>query len=95
MPEVKKIIINENISGQRLDNFLLNHLKGVPKSKIYSIIRKGEGFTLADNAYTLATRDAGALEFFVNDVSVGSVGRRSQILTARKIERASILAKSR
>ncbi len=42
MPEVKKIIINENISGQRLDNFLLNQLKGVPKSKIYSIIRKGE-----------------------------------------------------
>ena len=42
MPEVKKIFIDENISGQRLDNFLLNHLKGVPKSKIYSIIRKGE-----------------------------------------------------
>ena len=42
MPEVKKLIINENISGQRLDNFLLNQLKGVPKSKIYSIIRKGE-----------------------------------------------------
>ena len=42
MPEVKKIIINENISGQRLDNFLLNKLKGVPKSKVYSIIRKGE-----------------------------------------------------
>ena len=42
MLEVKKIIIDENISGQRLDNFLLNQLKGVPKSKIYSIIRKGE-----------------------------------------------------
>ena len=42
MSEVKKIIINENISGQRLDNFLLNQLKGVPKSKVYSIIRKGE-----------------------------------------------------
>ena len=42
MPEVKKLIIDENISGQRLDNFLLNQLKGVPKSKIYSIIRKGE-----------------------------------------------------
>ena len=42
MPEVKKIIINEDISGQRLDNFLLNQLKGVPKSKVYSIIRKGE-----------------------------------------------------
>ncbi|MFL2735706.1 MAG: RluA family pseudouridine synthase [Gammaproteobacteria bacterium] len=42
MPEVRKIIIDEDISGQRLDNFLLNQLKGVPKSKIYSIIRKGE-----------------------------------------------------
>ncbi len=42
MPEVKKITIDENISGQRLDNFLFNQLKGVPKSKIYSIIRKGE-----------------------------------------------------
>jgi cytoskeleton protein RodZ len=60
-----------------------------------SIIRQGEGFTLDDSAYTLATRDAGALEFFVNNVSVGSVGRRGQILTARKIQRASILAKSR
>ena len=42
MSEVKKVIIDENVSGQRLDNFLLNYLKGVPKSKIYSIIRKGE-----------------------------------------------------
>jgi cytoskeleton protein RodZ len=60
-----------------------------------SIIRQGEGFTLNDNVYTLATRDAGALEFIVNNVSVGSVGRRGQILTARKIERASIFAKAR
>tara|TARA_Y100001980_G_C14539378_1_gene316796 strand:+ start:990 stop:1904 length:915 start_codon:yes stop_codon:yes gene_type:complete len=42
MSEVKKIQINENLSGQRLDNFLITELKGVPKSKIYSIIRKGE-----------------------------------------------------
>ena len=60
-----------------------------------SIIRQGEGFTLDDSAYTLATRDAGALEFYVNDAFVASVGRRGQILTARKIERASVLAKSR
>ena len=39
---VQKITINKGYSGQRLDNFLLNYLKGVPKSKIYSIIRKGE-----------------------------------------------------
>ena len=29
-------------AGQRLDNFLLARLKGVPKSRIYRIIRKGE-----------------------------------------------------
>ena len=39
MPEVKKIQISKNLSGQRLDNFLFTELKGVPKSKIYSIIR--------------------------------------------------------
>ncbi|MCP5160478.1 MAG: 23S rRNA pseudouridine(955/2504/2580) synthase RluC [Hahellaceae bacterium] len=34
--------IDENNLGQRVDNFLLGMLKGVPRSKIYSIIRKGE-----------------------------------------------------
>jgi len=28
--------------GQRIDNFLLRHLKGVPKTLIYRILRKGE-----------------------------------------------------
>ncbi|MDM5272719.1 RluA family pseudouridine synthase [Sulfurovum sp. zt1-1] len=34
--------ITENEAGQRIDNFLLRHLKGIPKSRIYRIIRKGE-----------------------------------------------------
>lgn len=34
--------VGENQAGQRLDNFLLSRLKGVPKSRIYRIIRKGE-----------------------------------------------------
>ena len=29
-------------AGQRIDNFLLRRLKGVPKSRIYRILRKGE-----------------------------------------------------
>lgn len=29
-------------AGQRIDNFLLKHLKGVPKSHIYRILRSGE-----------------------------------------------------
>ena len=36
--KAQKIIVDNDHSGQRLDNFLLNFLKGVPKSKIYSII---------------------------------------------------------
>ena len=36
------IDVTEDYSGQRLDNFLMARLKGVPRSKIYNIIRKGE-----------------------------------------------------
>lgn len=34
--------INEDNDGQRLDNFLITRLKGVPKSRIYRLVRKGE-----------------------------------------------------
>jgi len=34
--------VTEVQAGQRVDNFLLARLKGVPKSRIYRIIRKGE-----------------------------------------------------
>lgn len=34
--------VSQEQEGQRLDNFLLSRLKGVPKSRIYRIIRKGE-----------------------------------------------------
>lgn len=39
---VQNIRIDDQHAGQRLDNFLLTHLKGVPKSLIYRIIRRGE-----------------------------------------------------
>lgn len=41
-PQVKWVEIDENNEGQRLDNFLITYLKGVPKSRIYRIVRKGE-----------------------------------------------------
>ena len=34
--------VDEEHEGQRLDNFLITHLKGVPKTHVYRIIRKGE-----------------------------------------------------
>ena len=34
--------IEPGYEGQRIDNFLINHLKGVPKSLVYRILRRGE-----------------------------------------------------
>lgn len=34
--------VEEDSSGQRLDNFLIRELKGVPKTHVYRIIRSGE-----------------------------------------------------
>lgn len=40
--KVEHILIEANAAGQRLDNFLVTYLKGVPKTRIYRIVRKGE-----------------------------------------------------
>ncbi|WP_414708776.1 RluA family pseudouridine synthase [Ramlibacter sp.] len=40
--EVKIVEVGEDSAGQRLDNFLLRELKGVPKTHVYRIIRSGE-----------------------------------------------------
>ncbi|WP_444998533.1 23S rRNA pseudouridine(955/2504/2580) synthase RluC [Aliikangiella sp. IMCC44359] len=34
--------IDEDHHGQRIDNYLIGQLKGVPKSRVYRILRKGE-----------------------------------------------------
>jgi len=36
------VTVSEDYAGQRLDNFLIRHLKGVPKTHVYRIIRSGE-----------------------------------------------------
>ena len=41
-PQVSHVRIDEASEGQRLDNFLVKHLKGVPKSHVYRVIRSGE-----------------------------------------------------
>lgn len=41
-PAVKMVAIADDEAGQRIDNFLRTQLKGVPKSMIYRILRKGE-----------------------------------------------------
>ena len=39
---VTLLTVDESGEGQRVDNFLARHLKGVPKSHIYRILRSGE-----------------------------------------------------
>ena len=39
---VRFLEIDENAAGQRLDNFLIKTLKGVPQSHLYRIVRSGE-----------------------------------------------------
>jgi 23S rRNA pseudouridine955/2504/2580 synthase len=41
-PVVRYVTIDDNNTGQRIDNFLVTFLKGVPKGKIYNLLRKGE-----------------------------------------------------
>ncbi|MGC9401489.1 23S rRNA pseudouridine(955/2504/2580) synthase RluC [Vibrio genomosp. F10 str. 9ZC157] len=40
--KVQFVDIDEDMAGQRIDNFLRNQLKNLPKSMVYRIVRKGE-----------------------------------------------------
>ena len=39
---VRQVVVDEAGAGQRLDNFLIRQLKGVPKTHVYRVIRSGE-----------------------------------------------------
>jgi 23S rRNA pseudouridine955/2504/2580 synthase len=41
-PKAYFVEVDAEHAGQRVDNFLITHLKGVPKTHIYRVIRKGE-----------------------------------------------------
>jgi 23S rRNA pseudouridine955/2504/2580 synthase len=41
-PRVQWLEVGEDSEAQRIDNFLLRHFKGVPKSHVYRVLRSGE-----------------------------------------------------
>jgi 23S rRNA pseudouridine955/2504/2580 synthase len=41
-PQVRHLTVDESAAGQRLDNYLMRCLKGVPKTHVYRVIRSGE-----------------------------------------------------
>lgn len=58
--DVKLITISADDAGQRIDNFLVTRLKGMPKSRIYRLLRKGEvrvNKKRIDASYRLAAGD--------------------------------------
>ena len=40
--KAKSVIISSDNAGQRLDNFLISHIKNVPRKHIYKLIRTGQ-----------------------------------------------------
>jgi 23S rRNA pseudouridine955/2504/2580 synthase len=41
-PRVRHVTVDERGDGQRIDNFLLRELKGVPRTLVYRLLRRGE-----------------------------------------------------
>src|SRR5262245_66063148 len=41
-PRVSWLEVGEEAAAQRIDNFLIARLKGVPKSHVYRVLRSGE-----------------------------------------------------
>lgn len=57
---VTHLVIGDEQAGQRLDNFLIRHCKGVPKSHLYRILRSGEvrvNSGRVDATYRIASGD--------------------------------------
>lgn len=42
VPDVRHLTIDSEQAGQRIDNFLLRELKGVPKGHVYRLLRTGQ-----------------------------------------------------
>ena len=39
---VRKVVVDEDNAGQRVDNYLMAQVRDLPRSIVYRIIRKGE-----------------------------------------------------
>ena len=76
---VNWVEIDEGGAGQRIDNFLLALLKGVPKSHIYRILRSGEVRVNSRRAEDDPARDRNRLRFRQSGFQFHRQDRRSPI----------------
>jgi 23S rRNA pseudouridine955/2504/2580 synthase len=81
VPKVQRLTVDEGSAGQRLDNFLLRVLKGVPKTHVYRIVRSGEVRVNSGRA-SADTR-----------LAMGDVVRLPPVRVAQKTSAASVPAR--
>ncbi len=70
---VRRVLVEPDREGQRLDNFLLGQLKGAPRSLIYRILRTGEVRVNGGRAKP-DTRISGGDEIRIPPVRLGDSG---------------------
>ena len=86
--------VSSEFEGVRLDNCLISKLKGLPRAKIYSIIRKGEvrvNKSRCKPSYRLKVEDIIRIPPYS---SKQKVNKKSSELNKEKVER-SILRKEK
>ncbi|HDN26174.1 MAG TPA: 23S rRNA pseudouridine(955/2504/2580) synthase, partial [Thioploca sp.] len=95
--EVTYLEISAAKAGQRIDNFLHTHLKGVPRSHIYRILRTGEvriNKGRVKPTYRLTVGDVLRLppvQYQPNNPNVPSANRRKELANAILYEDARML----
>jgi len=80
--------VSSDYEGVRLDNCLISKLKGLPRAKIYSIIRKGEvrvNKSRCKPSYRLKTEDIIRIPPYT---SIPRVSKKSSDLNKDKVERS-------
>jgi 23S rRNA pseudouridine955/2504/2580 synthase len=80
---VSRVAVGEDADGQRIDNFLLRILKGVPKSHVYRILRSGEVRVNGGRAQPDRRLVAGD-ELRVPPIRLAEAARRSGAVPARE-----------
>ncbi len=79
-PTVNHVVIDDGSAGQRLDNFLVKLLKGVPKTHVYRVIRSGEVRVNKGRA------DAGTRLEIGDDVRVPPIRTSAHVVDAASID---------
>lgn len=81
---MKKVVVNKNDAGQRLDKFLTKFLKNMPQSMLYKSIRKKRikvNGKKGDIAYKLCEGDV--IELYVNDEFFGGEPQENAFMSMK------------